>query len=110
MSDKGRVVFLLTLKPGMSEQFLEAYEGIRHEIAGGVKGHIVDQVCQARDNEDQWLITSEWESVEDFLAWEETEEHRDQAKPLRECFADARSYKFVVRRETRNPGRAGDAA
>ena len=47
MSEKGRVVFLLKLKPGMAEQFLEAYEGVRHEVAGGVKGHIVDQVCQS---------------------------------------------------------------
>ena len=74
MSEKGRVVFLLKLKPGASEQFLEAYEGVRHEVAEGVKGHIVDQVCQSREDEDSWLITSEWESIDDFLAWEATEE------------------------------------
>ena len=38
MSDKGRVVFLIKLKPGMSEQFLEAYEAISHEVAAGVPG------------------------------------------------------------------------
>ena len=106
MTGHGRVVFVIKLKPGMSEQFLEAYEGIRHEVASGVKGHIVDQVCQSPEDEDTWLITSEWESVDDFCAWEETQEHRDDAKPMRECFASAQSYKFMVREETVSPRRA----
>src|SRR5215216_3799947 len=101
MTGHGRVVFVIKLKPGMSEQFLEAYEGVRHEVASGVKGHIVDQVCQSPEDPDSWLITSEWESLDDFLAWEATEEHRDLAKPLRECMADAKSFKYVVREETR---------
>ena len=106
MTGHGRVVFVIKLKPGMSEQFLEAYEGIRHKVAEGVKGHIVDQVCQSPEDEDTWLITSEWESVDDFYAWEETQEHRDDAKPMRDCFAEAQSYKFIVREETQNLGRA----
>jgi heme oxygenase (mycobilin-producing) len=99
-STKGRVVFLIRIKPGTQEQFLEAYEGIRHLVADGVDGHLVDQVCQAPDDPESWLITSEWESLEDFLAWERTEEHRDLVKPMRECFAEARSLKFEVREET----------
>jgi len=105
---KGRVVFVMQLKPGMRDSFLEAYESIRYEVAQGVKGHIVDQVCQSPEDPDSWLITSEWESLEDFLAWESTEEHRELARPLRECMAEARSYKYVVREETRAP--AGSAA
>ena len=104
MTGQGRVVFILKLKEGMHDRFLEAYEGVRHEIAGGVKGHIVDQVCQSAEDPDTWCITSEWESAEDFYAWEATDEHREQAKPMRECMAEATSYKFVVREETRNPG------
>jgi heme-degrading monooxygenase HmoA len=105
MSERGRVVFILKLKPGMSDEFLEAYENVRHEIAGGVKGHIVDQVCQSAEDPDAWLITSEWDSVDDFYAWEATDKHREQAKPMRDCMAEATSYKYVVREETRNPGR-----
>jgi heme-degrading monooxygenase HmoA len=97
---KGRVVFMLKLKPGTSEQFLEAYELIRLDVAEGVPGHLVDQVCQDPEDEDNWLITSEWESLEHFLAWERTEEHRDLVKPMRECFAEARSLKYEVVKET----------
>jgi heme-degrading monooxygenase HmoA len=84
----------------MSEQFLEAYERIRYEVARGVPGHIVDQVCQSPEDPDLWLITSEWKQLDDFLAWEATEEHRELARPLRECVAEGKSLKFVVREQT----------
>lgn len=97
---KGRVVFLIRTKPGLQAAFLQAYEGIRHLVARGVPGHLVDQICQSPTDPDSWAITSEWESLGDFLAWEATQEHRDQVKPLRECMAEAKSLKFVVREET----------
>ena len=98
---KGRVVFLVRLKEDVTgEQFLEAYESVRYEVAQGVKGHIVDQVCQSDEDPRQWLVTSEWESIDDFWEWERTPEHRDQAKPMRDCMEEAKSYKFVVREET----------
>jgi heme oxygenase (mycobilin-producing) len=97
---KGRVVFLIRIKPDAQDDFLRAYEAIRHDVAQGVKGHLVDQVCQSQDDPDSWLITSEWEDLEDFLSWERTEEHRELAKPMRDCIAEARSLKFVVREET----------
>jgi heme oxygenase (mycobilin-producing) len=97
---KGRVVFMIRLKPGTQDRFLEAYDSIRYEVALGVKGHIVDQVCQSPEDEDAWLITSEWESLDDFVEWERTEGHRELAKPLRQCFDEARSVKYVVRAET----------
>lgn len=105
--EKGRVVFVIRLKPGMQEEFLRAYESIRYEVAQGVKGHLVDQVCQSPDDPEAWLITSEWESLDDFLAWERTEEHRELVRPMRECMAEARSLKYVVREETSGPPAGG---
>lgn len=104
--EKGRVVFVIKLKPGMEDEFLRAYESIRYEVARGVKGHIVDQVCRSPQEQDEWLITSEWESLDDFLEWERTEEHRALAKPLRDCMAEARSLKYVVKAETSAGGGA----
>lgn len=97
---KGRVIFLVRLKPGSAAAFLAAYERIRDEVAG-VRGHIVDQVCQQRDCHDSWMITSEWQSLESFLEWERSEAHRALAKPLRDCIASAQSMKFDVIEETR---------
>ena len=59
----------------------------------------MDQVCQAPDDPDSWVITSEWESLDHFLDWERKEEHRELVKRC-ECFAEARSLKFEVRKET----------
>ena len=110
MSGRARVIFLLELKPGTSAEFLAAYERIRHIVATGVKGHVVDQICQAADDPEHWVITSEWERLQDFLAWEESPEHRELIAPMRRCFADARSLRYLIRRETtrRAPGSLAD--
>jgi heme-degrading monooxygenase HmoA len=100
MSMKGRIVFHILLKPGREEDFLKAYEAIRHLVAKGVKGHLVDQVCQSIDDPLNWLITSEWEDVNHFLEWEKLQEHHDLVKPMRDCWDEAKSHKFVVRGET----------
>ena len=84
----------------MQEQFLAAYEKIRHLVAQGVPGHLVDQVCQSDTDADSWLITSEWTSLDHFYAWESQQAHRDLVAPMRECMAEARSLKFVVKEET----------
>jgi heme-degrading monooxygenase HmoA len=102
---KGRIVFQLQLKPGHEQDFLDAYDAIRLEVAQGVEGHIVDQVCQSIDDPSSWLITSEWASVDQFLAWERTEEHRELVKPMRDCWDEAKSFKYVVRLETGHPDR-----
>jgi len=97
---KGRVVFLLHIKPGRQEEFRQAYEAIRLDVAHGVKGHLVDQLCQSPDDPDSWCLTSEWASLDEFLDWERTQEHQDMVKPMRDCWDQARSLKFVVREET----------
>jgi heme oxygenase (mycobilin-producing) len=102
-------VFELRLKPGREDDFLAAYEAIRHEVADGVEGHIVDQVCRSLDDPLAWLITSEWQSIDAFTAWEQTEEHRELVKPMRDCWDEARSYKYVVQVETGNPQGDGGA-
>ncbi|GAA2149993.1 antibiotic biosynthesis monooxygenase family protein [Actinomadura napierensis] len=96
----GRVVFLIRVPEDRQAAFLRAYEEIRHLVADGVPGHLRDQVCRSADDPEQWLITSEWDRLEAFRAWEATAEHRDLVRPMRECFTEARSLKFTVVAET----------
>ena len=98
-----RVVFLVRVPVERTDDFLAAYERIRYRVAEGVPGHIVDQVCQAPADPEQWLITSEWTSLDAFEAWEGNPAHRDLVKPLSECIAERRSLRFVVREETGSP-------
>jgi heme-degrading monooxygenase HmoA len=97
---RARVVFLIRVPSGRTADFLAAYEKIRYEVAEGVPGHIVDQVCRSATDSEQWLITSEWDSLESFVAWERSEGHRALVGPLRECMTEARSLRFVIRAQT----------
>ncbi|MDX3540571.1 SchA/CurD-like domain-containing protein [Streptomyces sp. MB09-01] len=101
-----RVVLLMDLHEGAQQQFFEAYEQLRHDIAS-VPGHISDQLCQSFEDPSQWLITSEWESAPQYLAWVNSEHHAEQVKPLGACARNMRPLKFTVLRET---GRGYDQA
>lgn len=104
---RGRVVFLVRVPRQRTQDFLAAYEKIRYEVAEGVPGHLVDQVCQSATDPEQWLITSEWDSLESFEAWERSEGHRTLVRPLRECMTEARSIRFSIRLQTSRGDRAG---
>ena len=98
-----RVVLLLDVYDGAQQQFLEAYEHLRNQVAS-VPGHVSDQLCQSIENPSQWLITSEWESAPPFLAWVNSEEHVEMVQPLHSCVRDTRSLRFSILRETGPPG------
>ncbi|MEU8527390.1 MULTISPECIES: SchA/CurD-like domain-containing protein [Streptomyces] len=95
-----RVILLLDLYEGAQQQFLDAYETMRRQVAS-VPGHISDQLCQSIENPSQWLITSEWESAPPFLAWVNSEEHVETVRPMHSCVRDTRSMRYSILRETR---------
>ena len=103
MSDapnRARIVFLIRIPADRTEDFLAAYQKIRYEVADGVPGHLVDQVCRSTADPEQWLITSEWDSMESFEAWERSPGHRTLVAPMRACMTEARSLRFVIRAQT----------
>jgi heme oxygenase (mycobilin-producing) len=105
MSEKSaqlRVVFLLRLQPGRGEEFRAAYEAVRYRVAA-VPGYLGDQLCQAVDDPEHWLITSEWASLEHFLAWQRTPSHRELAAPMMACVADRSSLRYTVCAATAAP-------
>lgn len=95
-----RVMFLIRVPAERTREFLEAYEKIRYTVAEGVEGHLKDQVCQAEDDPEQWMITSEWTSLEAFRAWERSPGHRTLAGPMRACCTEAKSIRFAIQAET----------
>lgn len=108
---RARVVFLIRVPAERAGDFLRAYEKIRYEVAEGVPGHLVDQVCQSPADPEQWLITSEWDSMESFEAWERSSGHRELVRPMRECMTEAKSLRFTIRVQTsRRDSAAGQAA
>jgi heme-degrading monooxygenase HmoA len=98
---RARVVFLIRIPVERTGDFLAAYEQIRYQVAEGVEGHVADQVCQSGTDPEQWLITSEWTSLEAFENWERDPSHRELVGPMRECMTEAKSLRFRIRNETR---------
>ncbi|MET7934370.1 SchA/CurD-like domain-containing protein [Streptomyces sp. NPDC005322] len=93
-----RVVLLLDVRSGAEERFLRAYDELCQQVAS-VPGHLSDQLCQSIEDPCKWLITSEWESAPPFLAWVDSEEHREMVKPMHGCVEDTRSLRFGILRE-----------
>ncbi|WP_446460907.1 SchA/CurD-like domain-containing protein [Streptomyces sp. BRA346] len=104
-----RVVLLLDVRSGAEERFLRAYDELCQQVAS-VPGHLSDQLCQSIEDPSKWLITSEWESAPPFLAWVDSEAHREMVKPMHGCVEDTRSLRFGILRETDNRGRGTTAA
>lgn len=100
LGSTARVVFMFTVPTERTEDFLRAYDQIRYEVASGVPGHILDQVCQSTSDPEQWMITSEWESIEDFENWERSPGHKTLVRPMRECMENPKSLRFHIRTQT----------
>ena len=97
-----RVLFLMDVLDDHQERFLAAYEGIRNQVAD-VPGHISDQLCQSLGNSAQWLLTSEWQTSEHFLAWVDSPAHRELVAPMSACLGSRNSLRYLVVQETSGP-------
>lgn len=104
-----RVLFLMDVLDEHQERFLEAYERVRHQVAG-LPGHISDQLCQSLGNSSQWLITSEWQSSEQFLAWVDSPAHRELMAPMSACLGSRSSLRYLIMQETGRPEPSNGAA
>lgn len=94
-----RVLFMMKVAEDRREDFLAAYEKVRFSVAA-TRGHIRDQICQAPDNPENWLIVSEWTSLADFFVWEKSEDHKELVRPMRECYSEPEFRSFTVVAET----------
>ncbi|MEU6994899.1 cupin domain-containing protein [Streptomyces sp. NPDC046465] len=94
-----RILFTVTVPEEKREDFLAAYEKVRFNVAK-TPGHIRDQICQASESSERWLITSEWKSIDEFFAWEKSTEHKELVQPMRACYSDPEFRSFTVVAET----------
>ncbi|WP_416520142.1 antibiotic biosynthesis monooxygenase family protein [Streptomyces achromogenes] len=99
-ADKLGVVFAVRVIEGREDGFLDLYEQLRKSVAG-TPGHIVERLGRPVDDSRQWVITSEWQSAEQFFAWQQSEEHRELVAPLREFVDQRQSLRYRVVKETR---------
>ena len=97
-----RVVFSVRVPESVQERFLTTYDRISSDIAA-TPGHIADQVCQSLTDPCEWIITSEWESLEHFVAWKSGLGHLDLVEPLFAGTSPRTPVRYVVRRHIGRP-------
>lgn len=83
-----RVMVFATVKAGEEEAFERAFAQVRASVAG-TPGHLGDQLLRADGRPGSYVLLSEWESTERFLAWEDAPIHRELTTPMRPYWSGA---------------------
>lgn len=81
-----RVMVFATIKPGTQEAFEAAFAKVTQQVKG-TKGHMRDELIKDTTNPDAYILLSEWESQEAFLAWEDAPIHKETTTPMRPYWA-----------------------
>jgi heme-degrading monooxygenase HmoA len=66
---------------GDEAAFEAAYAEVTRKVKG-TPGHIHDELLRSEDRPDQYILLSEWESKEAFLAWENAPVHTEKRNPM----------------------------
>ena len=100
-----RVLVFAQIKPGEAEAFEAAYAAVTRRVKG-TPGHVHDELLRSADDPDAYILLSEWESREAFLAWEDAPIHRQTTTPLRPYWAgrvERRIYRIAGRLSPATP-------
>ena len=89
-----RMMVFAKVKPGEEEAFEAAFQEVTRKVKG-TPGHVKDELLRDATEPKQegeptkYILLSEWESIEAFLAWEDAPIHREVTVPMRPFWADA---------------------
>ncbi|MBA2558654.1 MAG: antibiotic biosynthesis monooxygenase [Propionibacteriales bacterium] len=76
-----RVLVFATVDNDQAKDFERAFAAVSRQVAT-TPGHISDQLLR-NDRDGSYVLFSEWESREAFLAWEDAPMHRLITTPMR---------------------------
>jgi heme-degrading monooxygenase HmoA len=81
-----RVMVFAEIQQGQAVAFESAYRTVTAAVKG-TPGHIHDELLRDSDRPGHYILLSEWESAEAFLAWEDAPVHRQLTTPMRPYWA-----------------------
>jgi heme-degrading monooxygenase HmoA len=81
-----RVMVFAKIKQGEEDKFIEGYKEVTAKVKG-TPGHIKDELLRDVSEGDSFILLSEWESKEAFLAWEDAPIHMNTTTPMRPYWA-----------------------
>jgi len=94
-----RVMVFASIVPGKQEAFEAAFAEVTRKVKG-TPGHIKDELLQQEGDPNAYILLSEWESKEAFLAWEDAPIHKQTTTPMRPYWAgriDRKMYEVAFR-------------
>lgn len=81
-----RVMVFAKIKPGEEKAFEAAYAEVTRKVKG-TEGHLRDELLRNTKEPSSYILLSEWESKERFLAWEDAPIHMQTTTPMRPYWA-----------------------
>lgn len=90
-----RMVVDVRVKDESAGELRSAYAALVARAASE-PGLIEHQLCQSLEEPDRWLVISEWETLEQSIAWDRSEDHARLLAPMRACFAQVARGGFRV--------------
>jgi len=81
-----RIMVFANIREGDEDKFIEAYKEVTAKVKG-TPGHIRDELLRQDDVPTKFILLSEWETKERFLAWEDDEIHMNTTTPMRPYWA-----------------------
>jgi len=78
---RARVLVFAKIKKGEEAAFEAAYAQVTVKVKG-TPGHIRDELLREVGEPGNYILLSEWESREAFLAWENAPIHMATTKPM----------------------------
>jgi heme oxygenase (mycobilin-producing) len=83
-----RVMVFAKIRPGEEAKFEAAYQEVTKKVkASAFKGHLRDELLKDDSEPGSYILLSEWESKEAFLAWEDAPIHMQTTTPMRPYWA-----------------------
>lgn len=95
-----RVMVYARIGPDDRHAFERAFATVSRHVAG-TPGHLRDELLRSEDDPGAYVLLSEWESREAFLAWEDAPVHRELTTPMRPFWqgrVERRIYDIAVGR------------
>ena len=81
-----RVMVFAKIRPGEEAEFEKAYAEVTRKVKG-TPGHVRDELLRDLSEPGAYILLSEWESKDAFLAWENAPIHMQTTTPMRPHWA-----------------------
>ena len=94
-----RIMVFAKIRQGEEAKFEAAYAEVTRKVKG-TPGHISDELLRDTGEPGSYILLSEWQSKEAFLAWEDAPIHMQTTTPMRPFWAgrvERRIYELAFR-------------